>query len=124
MSNSKSSANRDLTAPCTDYQVSMATVELLPRFCVRNEPMAAPSGVLVKSQLISLTVEWISLFGSGSRTIKQLIFGSRIARLQHLLGDFGSVIECWILVSASRCEKKWMDMDPTHRDVLVMNLFL
>jgi len=58
--NSKNGANRDVTAKITAISIygdRGATTEIR----VRNEPMSAPSGVSVKSQLISLTVEWLNV---------------------------------------------------------------
>ncbi|MGL6435787.1 phage tail tip fiber protein [Aeromonas caviae] len=57
--NSKNGANRDVTAKITAISIygdRGATTEIR----VRNEPMSAPSGVLVKTQLINLTVTWLN----------------------------------------------------------------
>lgn len=57
--NSKNGANRDVTAKITAISIygdRGATTEIR----VRNEPMGQASGVLVKTQLINLTVEWLN----------------------------------------------------------------
>ncbi|QJT27543.1 DUF1983 domain-containing protein [Aeromonas media] len=57
--NSKNGANRDVTAKITAISIygdRGATTEIR----VRNSPMAAPSGVSIKTQLINLTVEWLN----------------------------------------------------------------